>query len=761
MDNFLRSWLYDFYRFLFKEDKRESVEDTIPIRNIYDDGICYSGKDDYSKVICFEDINYELLEDDERGNLFNNWSLFLNSFNKDVNIQLLYMNRKFKKDVDFLTIKNEFNEISNEYVKLIKDNIPCITYGMYIVISIKSKRLTNARIFLERVESDILHILKNLGITSWSLNGKEYNKLLSNFIYPNQEQDDDENFYPNTFKFRKDKFKMGSYFCISNHLLILASELSDRILTDILSVDENIFLSIQLKSIDQVSAVKNVRRKNTDIQKMIIDEQQKAIRSGYDIDILPSDLITYGKDAKMLLNELQNKDERLFEFSISILVLDKSYKKVQNTVSKISAICSKYNCVLKVLDYMQEDGFLSTLPIGINKLEFKRELTTSAVSVFIPFKTKDLCSKSKESIYYGVNPLSKNLIMVDRKKLKNPNGLILGTPGSGKSFSAKKEIVNSILFGDDDIIISDPEREYSTLVKEFGGEIIKLSAKSKDYINPFDININYDNTDIKMILKDKINFIISLMELIIDRSITAEEKSVIDRCLPKVYEKYFKKPKYKNIPTLEDLYNILKDKEGEIGKKLSTEMEIYVIGSLNVFNHHTNVNLDKKLICFDIKDLGNQLKKIGMLTVQEHVWNKVSKNRDKGKNTRYYIDEFHLLLKDEQTSQYSVEMWKRFRKWGGIPTGITQNTKDFLGSREIENIFDNTDFMLMFNQSGSDKEFIQSRLNLSKYQLKYITNSNEGEGLLFYGNTIIPFIDYFPKDTKLYKKMTTKLQELK
>ncbi len=750
MNKFINSSINNFYRLLFKEEKRESVEDTILVKKIYDDGVCFSEKDNYSKVICFEDINYELLEDSERENIFNYFSSFLNSFNNDVNIQFLYMNRKFKKEIDFLTAKNEFKEIASEYLNLINKNISCIAYEMYIVISIKSKTLSNAKIFIERIESDILSSLKNLGVNVWSLNKRQYIKLLNNFIYPN-EYEFNEDFYPNSFKFRKDKFKIGNYFCISNHLLILASELPDRILTDILSIDENIFLSIHLKVIDQVSAVKNIKRKNTDIQKMIIDEQQKALRSGYDIDILPSDLITYGKDAKMLLNGLQNKDERLFEFSICILALDKSYKNVQNTISKIYAICSKYNCILKILDYMQEDGFISSLPIGINKLKFKRELTTSGVSVFIPFKTKDLFIKSKDSIYYGINPLSNNLIMVDRKKLKNPNGLILGTPGSGKSFSAKKEIINLILFGDDEIIISDPEREYLSLVKEFNGEIIKLSAKSRDYINPFDIKINYNQIDKKMILKDKINFILSLMELIVDRSLTAEEKSVIDRCLPKVYEKYFKEPKNYNIPVLEDLYNILIN-EGEIGKRLSVEMELYVKGSLNVFNNRSNVNLNKKLICFDIKDLGNQLKKIGMLVICEHVWNKVSQNRDKGKNTKYYIDEFHLLLKDEQTSQYSVEMWKRFRKWGGIPTGITQNTKDFLGSREIENIFDNTDFILMFNQSGSDKEFIQNRLNLSKYHLKYITNSNEGEGLLFYGNTIIPFIDTFPKDTKLYKK---------
>ena len=350
--------------------------------------------------------------------------------------------------------------------------------------------------------------------------------------------------------------------------------------------------------------------------------------------------------------------------------------------------------------------------------------------------------------------------MADRKMLKNPNGLILGTPGSGKSFSAKREMANAILTTDDDVIICDPEGEYGNLVKQFKVEVIKVSAKSKDYLNPLDINMNYGDGDAP--LKDKANFIMSMLELVVGGSgLTAEEKAVIDRCLPRIYEKYFENPIPENMPILQDLYNMLKGQEEKVGKKLATEMEIYVSGSLNVFNHQSNVDLNKQLICFDIKELGTQLKKIGMLVIQDQVWNKVSQNRNTGKSTRYYIDEFHLLLKDEQTSQYSVEIWKRFRKWGGIPTGITQNVKDLLASKEIENIFDNTDFILMLNQATGDRDWLVVKLKISKDQEKFVTNSRAGEGLIFFGNTIVPFVDNFPKDTILYQKMTTKPEEVR
>ena len=403
---------------------------------------------------------------------------------------------------------------------------------------------------------------------------------------------------------------------------------------------------------------------------------------------------------------------------------------------------------------------MSNLPLADCQIEIQRGLTTSSTAIFIPFTTQELYQSGKESLYYGLNALSNNLIMVDRKKLKNPNGLILGTPGSGKSFSAKREITNAFLVTDDDIIINDPEGEYSPLVNRLKGQVIKISPNSTQFVNPMDINVNYSEEDNPLSLKA--DFILSLCELVVGgkEGLLPVEKTVIDRCVHLIYRKYFADPCPENMPILEDLYNALLQQDEKEAHHVATALEIYVKGSLNLFNHRTNVNVNNRIVCYDIKELGKQMKKLGMLVIQDQVWGRVTANRTAGKSTRYYADEFHLLLKEEQTAAYSVEIWKRFRKWGGIPTGLTQNVKDLLSSREIENIFENSDMIIMLNQAAGDRQILAKQLNISPHQLSYVTHSGEGEGLLFFGNVILPFVDRFPTDLELYRIMTTKLGEV-
>ena len=351
--------------------------------------------------------------------------------------------------------------------------------------------------------------------------------------------------------------------------------------------------------------------------------------------------------------------------------------------------------------------------------------------------------------------------MVDRKTLKNPNGLILGTPGSGKSFSAKREISNAFLVcPDDDIIICDPESEYGSLVRRLNGQVIRISPTSSDCINPMDLNLNYSDDENPLSLKS--DFILSLCELIVGgkEGLQPVEKTVIDRCVRLVYRNYLNDPRPENMPLLGDLYDELRRQDEKEAQYIATALEIYVSGSLNVFNHRTNVDVNNRIVSYDIKELGKQLKKIGMLIVQDQVWNRVTVNRTEHRSTRYYVDEFHLLLREEQTAAYSVEIWKRFRKWGGVPTGITQNVKDLLGSREVENIFENSDFVYMLNQAPGDRQILAKLLNISTHQLSYVTQSGAGEGLLYFGGTIIPFADRFPQDTELYRIMTTKLNEV-
>jgi len=448
-------------------------------------------------------------------------------------------------------------------------------------------------------------------------------------------------------------------------------------------------------------------------------------------------------------------------FLLTFLVMNTATTKQQldNNVFQASSIAQKYNCTLTRLDFQQEEALMSSLPIGLNQIEIQRGLTTSSVAIFIPFTTMELFQTSKEALYCGLNALSNNIIMVDRKLLKNPNGLILGTPGSGKSFSAKREMSNVFFVTDDDIIVCDPESEYGPLVERLGGQVIRISPTSTDYINPMDLNLNYSDDENPLSLKS--DFILSLCELIVGGKdgLAPVEKTIIDRCVRIIYRNYLNDPRPENMPILEDLYNALREQEEKEAQYIATALEIYVTGSLNVFNHRTSVNIESRIVSYDIKELGKQLKKIGMLIVQDQVWNRVTVNREAHKSTRYYIDEMHLLLREEQTAAYTVEIWKRFRKWGGIPTGITQNVKDLLSSREIENVFENSDYVYMLNQAAGDRQILAKQLNISPHQLSYVTHSGEGEGLIFYGSTILPFVDRFPRDTELYRIMTTRFTD--
>jgi len=571
---------------------------------------------------------------------------------------------------------------------------------------------------------------------------------------------------PTSFHFGEGRtFRVGGKIGAVSFLQILAAELNDRILSDFLEVDGNIVVNLHIRSIDQNEALKTIKRKITDIDGMKITEQKKAVRSGYDMEIMPSDLNIYGDEAKKLLRDLQNRNEKMFLLTVIMLNVAGTKQALDNRVFQASGIAQKNNCILNRLDYMQEPGLMSSLPLGYNQIPIQRGLTTSGAAIFIPFITREIF-QSGEALYYGRNATSGNIIMADSKLLKNPNGLILGTPGSGKSFAAKREITNAFLITRDDIIICDPESEYAPLVETLRGQVIRISQDSTDYVNPMDINLNYSEDENPLSLKS--DFILSLCEIIVGgkNGLEPVEKTVIDRAVRNIYRDFFADaaanggtPDPAKMPILEDLYNELRKQPEREAQRVATSIEIYVHGSLNVFNHRTNVNVNNRIVCFDIKQLGKQLKKLGMLIIQDQVWNRVTENRAAKKATRYYMDEFHLLFKEPQTAAYSAEIYKRFRKWGGIPTGITQNVKELLESVEIANILENSDFLLLLNQAAGDREILARQLNISPNQLKYVTQSEAGEGLIFFGGTVIPFINKLSADTMLYKIMSTKLQE--
>ena len=874
----------------------------------------------YTKTVEFWDINYQLALAEDKTAIFEGWCDFLNYFDSSIRFQLSFINQAtdmqtLRSSIDIPLQGDALDNVRREYTEMLRAQLAKgnngVTKRKFITFGIEADSTKAAKQRLERVELDVINNFKVLGVKTRALSGHDRLEVLHatfhgdsrepfrfewNWI-PKSGLSTQDFIAPTSFDFRDTRtFCMGRKYGAVSYLQILAPELSDRLLADYLDVDVDgdIIVNLHVRSIDQTAAIKMVKRKITDLDGMKIDTQKKASRQGYDYDLMPTDLVTYSDEAKRLLEELQNRNERMFLVTVLITNLADSKAKLENAAFQAGGVAQKHNCALRRLDFRQEQGLVSSLPLGVNEVPIDRGLTTSGVAVFVPFTSQEILMGG-EALYYGRNALSNNLIMADRKQLKTPNGLILGTPGclsadtrirladgstvsfaelydsgiktvdvqcwdettgtvvtakgedirltkrvdtlmqitldggdafkctqthlimaedgqyiaaedlqngqrlsggriitnivaltldetqpvydltvkahfnfilecgvivhnSGKSFSAKREITNVVLITTDSVLICDPESEYSPLVLTLGGQVIKISPTSKQYINPLDINMNYSEDDNPVVLKS--DFVLSFMELIMG-GLEPIERTLIDRCVRAIYQPYLADPRPENIPILEDLYNTLRAQKEDEAQRIATALEIYVTGSLNVFNHHTNIDLSNRIVCFDIRELGKSLRKIAMLIVQDQVWNRVTVNRFQGKKaTRYYIDEFHLLFKDPQTAAYSTEIWKRFRKWGGIPTGITQNVKELLGSVEIENIFDNSDFIYMLNQAPGDRQMLAKQLTISSHQLSYVTNSTEGEGLIRFGGVIIPFTDQFPKDTELYRIMTTKPDEV-
>lgn len=758
---------------------KSATQSVIPYVEMFPDGICYLEDNRFSRTVEFFDTNYEIANLDEKNSIFNRWSSLINYFDENIDFQFSYENQHQNIDDELQRIRvqsqdDEFNAVRNEYSDMLcelrKNSKSGFFLRKFLTFTVSENSLKSARRRLDSIGSDIVRLFNEINVKAFVMNGEQ--RLES--LYRSMNPSSDEKFIfdwglkkrggystkdfiaPMSIKFLKNRFEINDQYGSITSVDILAGELSDRMLCDLLNCGQQMSISIHVKSFDQLKALKLIRGKLSDVEKMKIDEQKKASMSGYDPDILPQQIKLYIEELKEMLGDLNSRNERLFNMTLTVRSYSQSKKKANLELEQLRRIVQQKSCKLFPLDYQQEQAFQSFLPLGINRIPVVRTLPTSALAVFIPFTTQELYQE--QGCYYGLNALTNNMIMADRANLKNPNGLVLGTPGSGKSFSVKREIIDRFLKTLSDIIITDPEGEYYPLVNYLRGQVVKISSNSTQYINPMDIIINDDEEDT---IADKSDFLISLCELIVGGryGLEAQEKTAIDIATRSVYNRFLSNnPDTANMPKLEDLLEALKQ-QGTIADRVSNALEMYVTGSQNLFNNRTNVDINNRLVCFDIKELGTQLKKIAMLILQNQVWNRVSQNREIEKKTLYYIDEFHLLLRDEQTAKYSVEMWKRFRKWGGVPTGITQNVKDLLTSPEIENILDNSDFVYMLNQNGGDRDILQEKLHISDEQIKYVTDSGQGKGLIRYGKIILPFEDKFPKDTVMYALLTTKPDE--
>ena len=622
------------------DGKAHTAQQTIPYIQMYPDGICKVTGRKYSKTVAFEDINYQLAQADDKTAIFENWCDFLNYFDASVSVQLSFINQgtqrgEAEKAVNIPAQEDAFNSIRTEYRDMLKNQLAKGNNGLvkakYITFAIEADSLGAAKSRLARIETDVLNNFKLLGVSARPMTGYERLKMLHGIFHPEGGQfafdfswlapsglSTKDFIAPSSFRFGEGRyFRMGRKIGAVSFLEILAPELNDRILSDILDLETGVIVNLHIHSIDQTEAIKTIKRKITDLDKMKIEEQKKAVRSGYDMDIIPSDLATFGSEAKNLLQDLQSRNERMFLLTFLVVNMADTKRKLENDVFAAAGIAQKNNCALTRLDYQQEAGLMSSVPLGENLIPIQRGLTTSSTAIFIPFITQELF-QTGAALYYGLNALSNNMILCDRKQLKNPNGLILGTPGSGKSFAAKREMTNAFLITDDDIIICDPEAEYFSLVQRLDGQVIRLSPTGKgidgkpQYVNPMDINLNYSEDDSPLALKS--DFILSLCELVIGgkEGLQPVDKTVIDRAVRNVYRPFLADPDPEKMPILGDLYNeLLKQPEPEAAR-IAAALELYVSGSLNVFNHRTNVELSNRLVCFDIKQLGKQLKKLGI-----------------------------------------------------------------------------------------------------------------------------------------------------
>ena len=758
-----------------------SAQQTIPYIAMHPDGVCQLPGGLYSKTVEYEDINYAVASTEDQTAIFGGWSSFLNYFDSSLPFQLSFINRRSRDrsryKVNIPEANDAFNSVRDDYTKMLKTQIAKSNNGIerskYITVCLPADSVADARPRLERVEADVTGNLHRLGVQSEPLDGRGRLALLHGQMHPGSRETfrfswkdipqtgmgTKDYIAPDSFDFRDIRtFRIGRYWGAASYLQILASELSDKLLAEILEMDAELTITMHIQTVDQLKAIKTIKGKISDIGRMKAEEQKKAVRAGYDMEILPPDLITFSKDAAELLADLQSRNERMFLLTFTVINLAPTRQKLENDVFTVGGIAQKYNCALRRLDWQQEQGFVSSLVLGYNGIEIQRGMTTSSTAIFIPFMTREL-RMGGQALYYGMNALSHNVIMADRKKLKSANGLYLGSTGSGKSFAAKRELLNVFLTTNDRIIIVDPMGEYVPLARRLGGQIIEIAPDSPNHLNPMDIQLNLNGGDSPLSMKA--DFLLSLCELVLGgkEGLQPIERTVIDRCVRLVYREMALGLEPEKTPLLQDLYEeLLKQPEPE-AQRVATALELYCTGSLNLFNHPTNVRTDNRVVCIVLKGMGENLRKIAMHITDEFVTQAVEDNFREGVATWCYFDEFHVLLRDQLTASYFVAVWKMLRKKGCVPSALTQNVKDLLASREIENILDNTDFMVLLSQAQSDRAILAKQLGISEHQLSYITHSNSGEGLLFYGNVTIPFVDRFPRG-EIYDLLTTRPEDL-
>ena len=771
-------------RQLFKQDKEKfvvpkGVQDVIPVTAIYDDGIFRYGKDKYSKSFKFTDINYAVASRSDKEAMFLEYSELLNSFDSGATTKITINNRQlnrrdFENTILIPMTGDNLDQYREEYNKMLLEKATganSTVQDKYITVSVCKKSIEEARNYFSRVGSELISHFSRLGSVCSEMETDERLCIMHDFFRTGEESDYHfdikENrkkghsfkdyVCPDSMEFEKDYFKIGDRYGRVLFLREYASYIKDSMVAELMDLSRNMMFSIDVVPVPTDEAVKEAESRLLGVETNITNWQRKQNQNNNFSATIPYDMEQQKKEMKEFLDDLTTRDQRMMFAVITMVHTADTKEQFDNDTESLLTTVRKNMCQFAVLKFQQMDGLQTVMPFGVRKIDTFRTLTTESLSVFIPFRVQDIYHTN--GIYYGQNIISKNMIIADRKQLLNGNSFIMGVSGGGKSFAAKGEIVNQMLAGDADIIIIDPEREYSSLVKALGGEIINISATSKNHINAMDMNKEYGDGANPVILKSE--FIMSLCEQLIGGSnLGAKQKSIIDRCTAAVYREYQQNDYTGRVPTLRDFREELLEQDEPEAKEIALAIELFTNGSLNTFAKRTNVDTHNRLICYDILDLGKQLMPIGMLVVLDSILNRITMNRAKGKNTYIFIDEIYLLFQHEYSANFLFTLWKRVRKYGAYATGITQNVDDLLQSHTARTMLANSEFIIMLNQASTDRLELAKLLNISELQMNYITNVEAGHGLLKVGSSLVPFANKFPKNTKLYKLMTTKLSDL-
>lgn len=764
---------------LFKQDKEKFVvpkgaQNVIPVKTIYEDGIFMVGGK-YAKTFKFEDINYAVASREDKEAMFLEYSELLNSLDSGATTKITINNRRLNKTDFEQTIlipmtEDKLDEYRKEYNKMLLDKATganAIVQDKYVTITVAKKNIEEARNYFARVGADLISHFNRLGSKCVELDAADKLRIFHDFFRVGEEtafrfdmletmrkgHDFKDFICPDTFEFEKDYFKFGNRYGRVIFLREYASYIKDSMVAELTELNCNMMMSIDVIPVPTDEAVREVEMRLLGTETNITNWQRKQNQNNNFSAVIPYDMEQQRKESKEFLDDLTTRDQRMMFAVLTMVHTAETKEQLDSDTEALLTTARKHLCQFAVLKYQQMDGLNTALPFGIRKINALRTLTTESLAVFIPFRVQEI--QHTDGIYYGQNVISKNMIIANRKLLLNGNSFILGVSGSGKSFTAKGEIVNLMLASNSEILVIDPEREYSPLVHAMGGEVINISATSANHINAMDMNKEYGDGANPVILKSE--FIMSLCEQLIGgTNLGAKQKSIIDRCTASVY-RHFQQGNYQGTPpTLQDFREeLLKQTEPE-AKEIALAIELFTDGSLNTFAKHTNVDTDNRMICYDILDLGKQLMPIGMLVVLDSILNRITQNRAKGKNTFIFIDEIYLLFQHEYSANFLFTLWKRVRKYGAYATGITQNVDDLLQSHTARTMLANSEFIVMLNQASTDRIELAKLLNISDLQMSYITNVDAGHGLIKVGSSLVPFANKFPKNTKLYKLMTTK-----